>query len=85
MSRAWSIIGTLGVVLGAAALAARGAPQGEPKKAGGDSIEAIDAEYRKGVVQLERRRLEQLAALAERQGKDEAERTYQLYFRHALT
>ncbi|HWE40825.1 MAG TPA: TlpA disulfide reductase family protein [Isosphaeraceae bacterium] len=85
MPKAWTIVGILGVVLGAASLAARGAPQAESKKAGADSIEAIDADYRKGLVQLERRRLERLASLAEHQGKDEAERTYEIYFRHALT
>jgi peroxiredoxin len=85
MPKAWTIVGALGVVLGAAALAARGAPQAVAKQAGAESVESIDAEFRKGLAQLERRRLERLAALAEKQGKDEAERTYELYFRHALT
>lgn len=85
MPKAWAVVGALGIALGLAALGARGAGQVAAKKAGGDSIEAIDADYRKGLLDLERRRLDRLAKLAERQQKAEAEGTYELLLRHALT
>jgi len=49
-----------------------------------ESIVAIDGLYQKELDGIERRRLERLAALAARQGKDEANRTYESYFRAAI-
>ncbi|MGO9465380.1 MAG: TlpA disulfide reductase family protein [Isosphaeraceae bacterium] len=49
-----------------------------------DSVVAIDALYRKELDDIERRRLERLAALAGKQAKDEANQTYESYFRAAI-
>ena len=45
---------------------------------------AIDELYRKDLNDIERRRLERLAALAGRQSGKEANQTYELYFRAAI-
>jgi peroxiredoxin len=72
-------------VLAAAALAtARGQDQPKAQPAG-ESVEAIDAAFLRGVMDLERARLRQLEGLAGRQPKDRAEATYIAYFRDALT
>ena len=49
-----------------------------------DSVAAIDGLYRKELDDIERRRLERLAALAGRQSGNEANQTYALYFRAAI-
>jgi len=49
-----------------------------------ESVAAIDGLYQKELDEIERRRLERLAALAARQAKDEAIRTYESYFRAAI-
>jgi thiol-disulfide isomerase/thioredoxin len=49
-----------------------------------ESVVAIDELYRKELDDIERRRLERLAALAGKQAKDEANKTYELYFRAAI-
>ncbi|RUL86934.1 peroxiredoxin family protein [Tautonia sociabilis] len=54
--------------------------QGQPA----DPIAAIDAEFDRKFRALERERLEQLAALAERSEGPEAIRAYETYFRSAL-
>src|SRR6516162_9406152 len=48
------------------------------------SITAIDDLYRKELSEVERRRLARLAALASTQPKDEANQTYESYFRAAI-
>jgi peroxiredoxin len=50
-----------------------------------DSIAAIEAQYKHDLDEIERKRLERLAALAAHQPKDEADRTYESYFRSAIT
>jgi peroxiredoxin len=58
----------------------RGTPaSGEP--VGPRTLEAINADFDRGVAELERSRLERLARLAAGQGKDEAGKTYEAYFR----
>ena len=49
-----------------------------------ESIAAIDGLYQKELVDIERRRLDRLAGLAAKQAKDEANRTYETYFRAAI-
>jgi thiol-disulfide isomerase/thioredoxin len=49
-----------------------------------ESVAAIDGLYQKELDQIERRRLERLAVLAAKQAKDEANRTYESYFRAAI-
>jgi peroxiredoxin len=49
-----------------------------------ESVAAIDGLYQRELDEIEHRRLERLAALAARQGKDEANRTYESYFRAAI-
>jgi thiol-disulfide isomerase/thioredoxin len=49
-----------------------------------ESAAAIDSLYQKELGEIERRRLERLATLASKQPKDEANRTYELYFRVAI-
>jgi peroxiredoxin len=49
-----------------------------------ESVAAIDGLYRKELDEIERRRLERLAALAGKQAKDEANQTYESYFRAAI-
>jgi hypothetical protein len=49
-----------------------------------ESVAAIDGLYRKELDDIERRRLERLAALAGRQSGKEANQTYELYFRAAI-
>ncbi len=51
---------------------------------GGETREAIEAEYRNGLIELERTRLNRLAALAAKQPKDQAEATYEDYLRYAI-
>jgi peroxiredoxin len=73
----------LAASLAAPALAYQDAPA--PGGQGGESVEAIDAEFRRDVMNLERRRIERLDALARMQPKDEAQATYVALFRDALT
>ncbi len=49
-----------------------------------DSVAAIDGLYRKELDDIERRRLERLAVLAGKQAKDDANQTYEKYFRAAI-
>ncbi len=49
-----------------------------------DSVVAIDGLYQKELNDIERRRLERLAALAGKQAKDAANQTYESYFRAAI-
>jgi peroxiredoxin len=49
-----------------------------------ESVAAIDGLYRKELDDIERRRLERLAVLAGKQAKDEANQTYETYFRSAI-
>lgn len=56
--------------------------QSEPTET--DSIEAINAEFNRKYRELERERLEQLAALAERSDPKQAAPIYETYFRDAL-
>jgi peroxiredoxin len=49
-----------------------------------DSVAAIDGLYRKELDDIERRRLERLAVLAGKQAKDDANQTYETYFRAAI-
>jgi thiol-disulfide isomerase/thioredoxin len=51
------------------------------KPAGPVTLETINSDFDRGVAELERRRLEQLARLAAGQGKVEAGKTYEEYFR----
>ena len=46
-----------------------------------ETLESIHAEFRRGVADLERARLERLARLAAGQAGDEARKTYEEYFR----
>src|SRR4051812_30077509 len=66
-------------------LAASAAAQGPAVKAApaAESVEAIDHEFQREVVVLERERLRRLAELAARQPKAEAEKTYEVYLRSA--
>ncbi len=50
-----------------------------------DSVPAINAEFEKQVLELERQRLQKLADLAARQKPDEAQETYRAYFRSAIS
>ena len=50
-----------------------------------ESVAAIDGLYRKELEDIERRRLGRLASLAGRQSGNEANQTYELYFRAAIT
>jgi thiol-disulfide isomerase/thioredoxin len=50
-----------------------------------ESVAAIDGAYQKELDDIERRRLERLAALAGKQAKDEANQTYESYFRAAIS
>jgi len=45
------------------------------------TLEAINSEFDRGVAELERLRLQRLARLATAQGKEEANKTYEAYFR----
>ncbi len=60
--------------------AAQDAPASD-KPAGPETLETIHAAFDRGVAELERRRLAQLARLAAGQGKEEAGKTYEEYFR----
>jgi peroxiredoxin len=85
---------TLVVTLGTLAVAtafclraeARGVAQPDDVKTATqlESVAAIDGLYQKELDEIERRRLERLAALAAKQAKDEANRTYESYFRAAI-
>src|SRR5258705_8472689 len=55
------------------------------KPAGPETLETINSDFERGVAELERRRLESLARLAAGQGKDEASKTYDAYFRLVIT
>jgi thiol-disulfide isomerase/thioredoxin len=55
------------------------------KPAGPETLETINSDFERGVAELERRRLESLARLAAGQGKDEASKTYEAYFRLVIT
>ncbi len=50
-----------------------------------ESLEAIDRDFAKGLDDLERKRLGRLDRLAQAQGKVEAEKTYEAYFRLAIS
>jgi thiol-disulfide isomerase/thioredoxin len=62
--------------------------QPKPKFATGDnggaSIEAIDEEYNRRLLELEKLRLEKLAQLAARQPQKQSQETYELLFRLAI-
>ena len=62
--------------------------QPKPKVAtadnGGASIQAIDEEYNRQLLELEKQRLEKLAQLAARQPRKESLETYELLFRLAI-
>jgi len=49
-----------------------------------ESVVAINALFQKELDDIERRRLERLAVLAGKQAKDEANKTYESYFRAAI-
>ncbi len=49
-----------------------------------ESVAAIDSLYQKELDEIERHRLERLATLAGKQAKDEANQTYERYFRAAI-
>ena len=55
-----------------------------PSDPGAPSIESIHADYQRALMKLERQRLERLGQLASAQPKDQAEATYQDYFRLAI-
>ena len=61
-------------------------PQSKPARqaAPGESVQAINDEYDRQVVELDRRRLEQLTHLAARQGPGAAAATYEQLFRLAI-
>ena len=56
---------------------------GAPASPAAEGVEAIDREFQRDLIQLERRRLERLAELAARQPKVEAEKTYEVYLSSA--
>jgi len=56
----------------------------EPKAAPADSIAAIDAEFEREMLKLEKVRLDRLAKLAASKTGAEADRAYELYFRSAI-
>jgi peroxiredoxin len=60
------------------------AGQAAQKAAADDSIKAIDDDFDKGRLQLERRRLERMASLASRQDPAAAAATYENLFRLAI-
>jgi hypothetical protein len=51
---------------------------------GPETIESINQNYDRELGRLERQRLDRLARLAAVQGKEEADKTYQAYFQHAI-
>lgn len=59
-------------------------PAGAESATQSGSIGAIDELYRKELGEVERRRLERLAALAGKQSSGEANKTYELYFQSAI-
>ena len=87
------VAGWAGCIVILAGLMARGqappaatSPQPTPgadADAGG-GIDAVDAEFQRGVDALERKRLERLAELAAGQQGQEAAATYEAYFRRAV-
>lgn len=73
----------LGCVVWAAGLASGG--QDKPKATATDTRDTINADFNRGMQQLERQRLERLARLAATQPPAEADKTYEDYFRNAIT
>ncbi len=53
--------------------------------AGGGSVQEIDEDYNRQLLQLERQRLERLSRLAAQQPPKDAEATYELLFRVAIS
>ncbi|MBX6312529.1 MAG: redoxin domain-containing protein [Isosphaeraceae bacterium] len=70
------------LVAGCGLLAARAE---DPEQAEPKTRAAIDAAYDRELLQVERRRLDRLARLATGQPKDEANQTYEDYFKIAIT
>lgn len=93
--RTLPVVGILGGLLVAASVSAAGraspplepqapatrAPEAAPAAG---TVEAIDAEFQREIRELEGRRLQAIARLAERQNGAEAAATYETYFRRAL-
>src|SRR5262249_44578016 len=83
------IAGILGCVVLAAALAAQGGAPGalqadRPTPKGADTLDSINADFERELGGLEKKRLERRARLAASQPKEEAEKTYEAYFRYVI-
>jgi peroxiredoxin len=76
------VLGTIAAVRARAQDAAR--PSAPKTAASLESVAGIDGLYQKELDEIERRRLERLATLAGKQAKDEANQTYESYFRAAI-
>ena len=63
----------------------RPSPKSSRRRGGGASVQAIDEDYNRQLLELEKQRLERLSRLAARQPPKDADETYELLFRLAIT